>query len=226
MKLLSKFLLLSLFSSVVALAQKPKIYYVADPMCSWCYGFTPELEYLLQKYSSVLDFEIMVGGLNTESNRKLDQETRDSFKDHWKSINKETGMTFNESILNNKELVYNTELACRAVVTMKALKPEKHIEYFKLLQKSFYANNKNINNKTVLIELATEMGIDKDLFISKLDDAEIKKATKESFERVERNGIEGFPALVFVSEKETKIICSGYTKRQKIEKNLEKLLNK
>lgn len=214
------------FIAQFSLAQKPKIYYVADPMCSWCYGFTPQLEQLIQKYAQKVDIEILVGGLNVENSKKLDQETRESFKDHWKSINKETGMAFNDIVLNNKELIYNTELACRAIVAMKELKPEKQMDYFKLLQKSFYTNNKNINNISVLIELAVEIGADKEEFTKKLDDPLVKKLTQDSFERVERNGIEGFPALVFVSEMETKILCSGYTKFQKIEKNLEKLIAK
>ena len=27
--------------------------YVMDPMCAWCYGFTPELEAFLQAHSDI-----------------------------------------------------------------------------------------------------------------------------------------------------------------------------
>ena len=223
MKVKHSFIALFLVS-ILCFSQKPKVYYVADPMCSWCYGFTPQFEKIYEKYSKLVDFEIIVGGLNTETNKKLDLEMRDSFKDHWQHIHKETGMPFDYAILNEKDLVYNTELPCRAVVAVKNLDYSLHIRYFKLLQKSFYTQNKNITKKEVVAQIASELGIDKETFLKKLDDPQIKVETKENFERVEKNGIEGFPTLIFVSDKETKLLNTGYTKHHKIEKMLDKLL--
>ena len=36
-----------------------KLIYVGDPMCSWCWGFAPEIESLADDYP----IEVVVGGL-------------------------------------------------------------------------------------------------------------------------------------------------------------------
>ncbi|MFQ5523922.1 MAG: DsbA family protein, partial [Acidimicrobiia bacterium] len=36
-----------------------KLIYVGDPMCSWCWGFAPEIEDLADEYP----VEVVVGGL-------------------------------------------------------------------------------------------------------------------------------------------------------------------
>jgi len=37
--------------------------YVVDPMCSWCWGFSPVLKELMRQYQGQISFQLMVGGL-------------------------------------------------------------------------------------------------------------------------------------------------------------------
>jgi putative protein-disulfide isomerase len=54
-------------------AQNLVIIYVGDPMCSWCYGFAPEITELKEKLTDY-EFKLVLGGLRpggTETNADL-----------------------------------------------------------------------------------------------------------------------------------------------------------
>jgi len=40
-----------------------KNWYIADPMCSWCWGFAPIIEKIRERYSDRLNFGLMLGDL-------------------------------------------------------------------------------------------------------------------------------------------------------------------
>ena len=39
--------------------KKDKILYLYDPLCGWCYGFTPVMQLLSKKYESKFDFDVI-----------------------------------------------------------------------------------------------------------------------------------------------------------------------
>lgn len=44
-------------------AQKSKLIYVGDPMCSWCYGIANELSQTIDYFNDDFDLELIMGGL-------------------------------------------------------------------------------------------------------------------------------------------------------------------
>jgi len=121
---------------------KPKLIYFGDPMCSWCYGFSPEMEKAIDSLSSEVDFQMVMGGLrpyNTETMKDLG----DFLQHHWEEVGSRSGQSFSYEILKDTSFVYDTEPACRAVVLMRELKPEKEFEFFHKVQNAFYFKNKN-----------------------------------------------------------------------------------
>ena len=43
--------------------QTPRLIYFADPMCSWCYGFSPVIAQIRQTFGRALPIEVVMGGL-------------------------------------------------------------------------------------------------------------------------------------------------------------------
>ena len=41
-----------------------EIIYVGDPMCSWCWGFSPVLNRIRADYDAVAPMRVVVGGLH------------------------------------------------------------------------------------------------------------------------------------------------------------------
>ena len=51
--------------------------YIADPMCSWCYGFAPVIEALAARFAGRLPVRVMMGGLRAGNTRAMRAEDKD-----------------------------------------------------------------------------------------------------------------------------------------------------
>jgi putative protein-disulfide isomerase len=48
----------------------PRLYYFADPMCSWCYGFAPVMDKLRKAFGAQFDIRLVMGGLKARQARR------------------------------------------------------------------------------------------------------------------------------------------------------------
>lgn len=44
-----------------------EIIYIGDPMCSWCWGFSPVLDQIRETYGAMAPVRVIVGGACTPS---------------------------------------------------------------------------------------------------------------------------------------------------------------
>ncbi len=202
---------------------KAKLIYFGDPMCSWCYGFSPEMSETLDSLSEDVDFQLVMGGLrpyNTETMADLG----DFLQHHWEDVNKRSGQPFTYDIIKDKTFVYDTEPACRAVVLMRALKPESEFDFFKKVQTLFYQENKNTNLTETYAELAKEYGLDKTEFAKKFESTEYKAKVKEDFTYSQNIGVRSFPTLVLKNGDDLYLIAQGYVEAETIIEKCKKIL--
>jgi putative protein-disulfide isomerase len=173
---------------------------VADPMCSWCWGFAPSLSAIRQNYADHVALTLVVGGLRAGNDKIMDNESKGYIRHHWEEVNKATGQPFDFDFFNRDNFIYDTEPACRACVTMRGLKPEATLNYLELLHKSFYANNQDITDTSVLASLAVSVGVDADEFTQTLLSNDARAATYDDFQIARNLGVTGFPTIVAVDK--------------------------
>ena len=67
--------------------------YVADPMCSWCYGFAVSLDALLAEPGAAapLQLAIVMGGLRPFTQEPLEPARADEIAGHWRHVAASTG---------------------------------------------------------------------------------------------------------------------------------------
>lgn len=180
-------------------AQPPKeLVFVADPMCSWCWGFAPAMAALRRDFCGRLKITAVAGGLRPGTDMAMDDAAKETIRHHWQQVHQSTGQPFDFDFFKRDGFIYDTEPACRAMVTMRGLDPDGVLNYLELLHKSFYAHNQDITDTSVLASLAVGLGVEAaeftDLFLS----AEAREATLQDF-RIARNlGVTGFPTLVAI----------------------------
>src|SRR5438034_10575944 len=100
----------------------PTLIYIADPMCSWCYGFGPELSALLNGLPE-MELDIVVGGLRAHNTSVMDENLKATLLTHWRHVEEASGLPFSNEALAHEGFVYNTEPACRAVVAARLFAP-------------------------------------------------------------------------------------------------------
>jgi len=131
---------------------KATLIYIGDPMCSWCYGFAPEIEKIEQHFGE-LNFEVVLGGLRPYSKQTM-SELSDFLKEHWLEIEEETHQPFGYDILEKSDYVYDTEPASRAVEVARQMKPAVTLTFFKAVQTAFYHQNKSTHDINTYLDIA------------------------------------------------------------------------
>jgi putative protein-disulfide isomerase len=175
--------------------------YVADPMCSWCYGFAKPLDELLEQPGSAapLNLALVMGGLRPFTTDPMAPERATELAGHWHHVAEASGQPFAQAphtALNIPGFVYDTEPASRAVVTVRTLWPKLVWRYLKAVQHAFYAEAKNVTQPEVLADLAQALGIPRADFAKAFASQEMRDATLADFAQSQGWGIRGFPALI------------------------------
>lgn len=205
--------------------------YIADPMCSWCYGFGPELSALMQGLPE-LPVEVVVGGLRPYNTKPMDEELKTTLLSHWHKVAEKTGLPFMDDALTREGFIYNTEPACRAVVTARKLAPSSTLAMFQAIQHAFYAAGMDVTRTDVLSEIGasvlTNMGVPTDaaVFEAALTSEESIMATHDDFALTQKWGVNGFPTLVLERDGRLDLVTSGYVEMPLLVEHMQAIIDK
>ena len=92
---------------------KPILYYIYDPMCSWCWGYQPTWLLLQQQLESRIQIHTLVGGLAEDSNALMPETMQDFLQETWHKISAELGTQFNFNFWSQCQPKRSTYPACR-----------------------------------------------------------------------------------------------------------------
>ena len=199
------------------------LFYFGDPMCSWCYGFSPELDQALETLGESVEFKMVMGGLRPYGTETM-KDLSSFLEEHWQHVNEASGQPFSYEILKDATFVYDTEPASRAVLVARKLKPEIEFEFFHAIQTAFYAENKNTHQVETYLELAERFGMSKKAFKTAFESEEMKLDTRTEFAYAAEMGIRGFPTMILKNGEKYTMITNGYQKAEKIVEAVQKNL--
>ena len=202
-----------------------KILYVTDPMCSWCWGFSPVIEQVVSHYRDRVAFQLLVGGLRPGNTERFDHHKRSYILGHWHAVHERTGQPFDFSFQMGPEFIYNTEPASRAIVVVRRLAPLQTFPFLKRVQEAFYVHNANVTEETILAALASDQGIDRSTFLDVFRNADLLKEVWDEFDYSRQLGVSGFPTLLAQNEGRTTTLSYGYQTFEALSPVLERWLN-
>ncbi len=186
--------------------------YIGDPLCSWCYGFGPELDSVRAAFPDV-PFEMIMGGLRPGGRESM-ADLRGFLREHWTEVYKATKMPFNFAILDQGDVIYDTEYACRAVVVAGQINPALKAPFFKEVQKAFYQDNILPNDIDAYVQIAIKMGLDGQDYHTRLKNRQSKADTYSEIDLAATMGVRSFPTLIVKMNGKLYIAASGYTKSE------------
>jgi putative protein-disulfide isomerase len=186
------------------------LWYIADPMCSWCWGFSPVIERIRQEYSDRLRMELLLGGLRAGTKTPLPLQQRAEILHHWHAVQRATGQPFSFEGAMPEGFIYDTEPASRAVVTASRISPEAVFPFFKTIQSAFYVDQQDVTRQEILEQLAVVAGLDAWLFSQVFESEAVKELTLAHFQKVRQWGVHGFPAVVGQEDMDYTVLTRGY----------------
>lgn len=187
-----------------------RLLYVMDPMCSWCWGFAPVLDALAdQAAEQGVELHLVAGGLRREQ-VPVDEPSRQRYLSYWQQVHAATGQAFDFERGLPTGMAYDTEPACRALVTAREFGGRGAWPLVKRIQQAFYLEGQDVTRACVLVELAESCGLPRQRFADAFDSAAMREASAADFAWVQDLGIAGFPTLLAQRDGQLALLTNGY----------------
>lgn len=201
-----------------------ELIYVADPMCSWCWGFSPVIDQVAAFVRSGAALRVLPGGLRTGTRVPLSAYEADEIMHHWREVARRTGQPFDFTRPLDTNFVYDTEPSCRALSLMIRERAACALDYLKSLQQAFYVGRRDLKEPEVLADYAQTFGLVRETFIAQLDQPAAREALDEDLHFVRRCGIEGYPSVLLRTGPRIQRLTVGYQPFEALEPYLRRWL--
>lgn len=178
----------------------PKLYYVYDPMCSWCWGYKPIWTELEKQLNNQFDIIYVLGGLAPDSDTPMPEEMQKQIALYWKKIEDYLGTQFNYQFWQENTPRRSTYPSCRAIIAARNQGAEK--EMLTAIQHGYYLEARNPSDNEILITLAQEIDLDTHRFTQDLLSEETDQALMKEISFARSIGGNSFPSL-FIENNDT-----------------------
>lgn len=205
---------------------EPILWYFADPMCSWCWGFSPVIEAVREAYRPRLKIALVLGGLRVGDTAPQSSAQREDILHHWHQVHERTGQPFCFENAMPEGFVYDTEPPSRAVLAVGGMNTEFIFPMFKAIQSAFYAEGRDVTQAKNLADLAAGLGVEPAQFLDSFESGEMRAKTLAHFKHARQVGVRGFPTLVLQQGDELHLITNGWQPFEEIRAALDALLDK
>ncbi|MDA0321810.1 MAG: DsbA family protein [Verrucomicrobia bacterium] len=184
-----------------------KLIYVLDPMCSWCWGFREALQ---EFTDSLEDHELtyVMGGLAKDSDDPMTDEMREYVRGAWQAVAARTGAEFNHAFWTTCRPRRSTYPACRAVLA--AGLQDAKASMIEAIQRAYYLEARNPSDDDALIELAGEIGLDRERFAVDVTSPAVADLLRDDFKLRRELGVTRFPTLLLQRSDGCHVLTAGY----------------
>ncbi len=206
------------------------IIYVYDALCGWCYGFSPVIQQLQEKYKKEMDFTVLSGGMVTGARIGPVGAIAGYISEAYKTVEEHTGVKFGEGFLNGilKEgkAIFNSVPPSRALTVFKSYQPENAVAFASTLQKAIYFDGIEPENWEAYGKYAAQFGIEPKHFVFQMQQNKFVDETEEEFKQAAAWGIQGFPSVIMATpEKKLYMIARGYRPFEQMDEIVQQVLS-
>lgn len=205
-----------------------KFIYIYDALCTWCYGFSPVIKAVQNKYDQVFEFEILSGGLITGTRTGPISVVYPKFREEYKIVEETSGIDFGEAFLHELEkgsMIFDSERPAVALSVFKSLMPEKIFEFIYDLQQSIFYEGKEPSGDELYRYHAVNFGIDPDMFIHKMHLEQFKQDAYYEFALARQLRVNNYPAAFIQSaDNHFFMVARGFATLETMELRIDNVL--
>ena len=180
-------------------------------MCSWCWGFDRVYAQLLKALPDSFEVVRLLGGLAPDSGEPMPMEMRAYLQKTWKTIEKTIpGTRFNHDFWTDCQPRRSTWPACRAVIAARDQSMEFDPAMTSAIQRGYYLQAKNPSDDSILIEFATQIGLNEIAFTRELNSRHTREQLEQEMTCSRQLGVRGFPSLLVLHGDAASLIKIDY----------------
>jgi len=173
------------------------LYYIHDPMCSWCWAFRPVWTVVQKALPDALEVKYLLGGLAPDSDVPMSAETQSMIRRHWQTIEQRVpGTEFNFKFWTACKPRRSTYPACRAVIAARLQDPQMEDAMVLAIQQAYYLQACNPSDDDMLIDLAAGLSLDSEQFRYDLNSTATQNLLMQDMQQAQNMGVQSFPGLV------------------------------
>ncbi len=202
---------------------KPRIIYVQDAMCGWCYAFGRVMDEMQLKHSDFFDFIAVSGGLIVGDAIAPIGNMKEFLKDAMPKVEEYSGVKFGEKYLQLVEegsYVNNSIKPAIALSAFKSILPFRSIEFAHDVQYEHFYNGRDLNEREVYMELAANYEVNAQDLINRMNSEQFQKITADEFDHIKKIGITSYPCVLGETEKGIYLLTKGYIHEGEMDKIL------
>jgi putative protein-disulfide isomerase len=178
------------------MSANPTLFYVVDPMCSWCWAFRPAWLTLLEGLPAQVEVRYLMGGLAPDCDEPMGDAMRQRLQAVWHEIAERTGAEFNHDFWRLTTPRRSTWPACRAVIAAGRRLADGRTRMIETIQRGYYLEARNPSESDVLCDFAREIGLDRDQFADDLISSDVDAEFHAGLLKVRQWGVHGFPTVL------------------------------
>jgi putative protein-disulfide isomerase len=179
---------------------KTELFYIHDPMCSWCWGFAGVAEQLFTSLPATVTVHRLLGGLAADNEQPMPEELQKSIQENWIRIeNKIPGVKFNFDFWHLCQPRRSTYPACRAVIAARLQGDDYDEAMTARIQQAYYEEARNPSDINTLVELAIDLGLDQHRFRDDLSATRTQQTLMDEIQFSRELHADSFPSLVFMA---------------------------
>ncbi len=181
-------------------------------MCSWCWGFADTCLQLVEQLPENVEVVKLLGGLAADTDEIMPETTRLMVQQNWQRIEQVIpGVQFNYNFWKKCQPRRATYPACRAVIAAREQGRQYDLLMTQKIQQAYYQEARNPSEDDVLVELAAELGLDKNSFAETLSSEQTQQQLLDEISRARSIGINSFPSLLLQFRGGVESVLVNYT---------------
>ena len=205
--------------------------YCYDAYCGWCYGFSPVIKKIAEKFKEELHVEVLSGGMVLPDEPTHIRATASYIVTAYKRVEELTGIEFGPDYLwhiNNPEESdwYPHSLKpATALSIIKELQPDSVLAFAGDLQYALHYEGRDLTDDEAYRHLLEKYKLDAEDFYTKLKEDKYKAAAEYDFALCKQLKVTGYPTL-FIQSSDSKfyLVAQGYTGYDVLEERVRNVL--
>ncbi|WAK00424.1 DsbA family protein [Methylobacter sp. YRD-M1] len=202
-----------------------RLYYIHDPLCSWCYAFKTSLSALKQALPPGIEFKRLLGGLAPDSTEPMPLALQQSIQQAWHLIEQTVpGVKFNFAFWSNNTPIRSTYPACRSLLAARKQGIEFEDRLLACIQEAYYQQTQNPALDSTLFECSSQAGLDRKQFELDYRSHEIDRQLQQEIKMARSFGVCSYPSLILVQNDRISPVAVNYRNYGTMLDDIERLL--
>jgi putative protein-disulfide isomerase len=209
----------------------PTVWYCYDAYCGWCFGFSPVIKKLYERYKDRLAFDVLSGGMILSEQPAHIGAMAGYISKAYRTVEETTGVRFGEDYLwhienpDKSDWHPDSMKAAISLCVFKKFFPERTVEWAADLQYALHYEGRDLTDDEAYRHLTEKYDLPTEQFYELLYSEEYKNQALYDFQLVKQLKVTGFPCVLMqVSDTKFFLVGRGFTPYETLEANVLKVM--